>query len=297
MSARPIFPLALATLLLLAAVPAAAEQDFENCKDHPLFTRLPNHYIYGCEHSQFDMRRYPVGPLGKDGAPKLQEVEGETWKIVYAVNDGATKPSGLQIQRNFQNAARQAGGSVEGSYPEGCVLELDESFKEGNGCVEYGSTLRIRKGGKDYWTFVNTHHEGYRLYILARGEMSQDVGVNELVDKLNKEGFLTLYVNFDTGKATIKPDSDRTLDEAAGALKAASTLKIEVGGHTDNVGTAQANEKLSAERAQAVMAALVKRGVAGNRLTAKGYGQSAPVADNRTEEGRAKNRRVELAKK
>jgi outer membrane protein OmpA-like peptidoglycan-associated protein len=127
--------------------------------------------------------------------------------------------------------------------------------------------------------------------------MAQEVSVNELVEKLNKDGFLTLYVNFDTGKATIKPDSDKTLDDAAAALKAASGLKIEVGGHTDNVGTPQANEKLSDERAKAVMAALVKRGVAANRLTAKGYGQSSPIADNRSEDGRAKNRRVELVKK
>ena len=109
--------------------------------------------------------------------------------------------------------------------------------------------------------------------------------------------FLALYINFDTGKATIKPDSDQTLDSAAAALKAAPNLKIEVAGHTDNVGSSQANEKLSDERAKAVMAALVKRGITANRLTAKGYGQSSPVADNRTEEGRAKNRRVELVKK
>jgi outer membrane protein OmpA-like peptidoglycan-associated protein len=133
--------------------------------------------------------------------------------------------------------------------------------------------------------------------MLAVGEMQQDVSVNELVEKLNKDGFLTLYINFDTGKATIKPDSDRTLDSAASALKAAPNLKVEVGGHTDKVGSAPANEKLSDDRAKAVMAALVKRGVAANRLTAKGYGQSSPIADNRSEDGRAKNRRVELVKK
>ena len=287
--------------LLLGAAPAAAEPDAEGCKDHPLFNRMPNHFIYTCQHSQFEMRRFPVGPLDKENKARLREVEGEFWFVDYLLNEGAVKASGLQIQRNYQNAAKRAGGSVEGSYPEWCSFELDPSFAEGNSCTNHGTTLKLNKGGKDYWVFVNAVGSGggpgYRLYILAVGEMAQEVSVNELVDKLNKDGFLTLYVNFDTGKATIKPDSDATLDTAAAALKSAASLKIEVGGHTDNVGTSQANEKLSDERAKAVMAALVKRGVAANRLSAKGYGQSAPIADNRSEDGRAKNRRVELVKK
>ena len=107
----------------------------------------------------------------------------------------------------------------------------------------------------------------------------------------------TLYVNFATGKATILAESNKTLDEAAQVLKAASSLKIEVAGHTDNAGTPDSNQKLSLERAKAVTAALVQRGIAASRLTAKGYGQTVPVADNRTDEGKAKNRRVELVKK
>jgi outer membrane protein OmpA-like peptidoglycan-associated protein len=291
--------LLLAGLVALLAGPVAAEEDQAGCKDHPLLSRMPDHYIYGCDHSNFEMRRFPVGPLNKDNKTKLQEVEGEFWSIDYLLKEGATKASGLQIQRNFQNAAKKAGGTVEGTYPEWCSLELDESFRDR--CTNYGTTLKLNKGGKDYWVFVNAAGAGggpgYTVFILAVGEMAQEVSVNELVEKLNKDGFLTLYVNFDTGKATIKPDSDKTLDDAAAALKAASGLKIEVGGHTDNVGTPQANEKLSDERAKAVMAALVKRGVAANRLTAKGYGQSSPIADNRSEDGRAKNRRVELVKK
>ena len=286
-------------LMMLSVGTALAESDADGCKDHPLFSRMPNHYIYGCQNSQFEMRRWPVGPMDKDGKTGLQEVEGEFWMIEYGLNDGATKPSGLQIQRNFQNAARQGGGTVEGTYPEWCTFSLDDSFRLGNPCTNYGTTLKFAKGGREFWTFVNVvgSSDGYTLYIQERGQMKQEVSVNELVEKLNKDGFLTLYVNFDTGKSTIKPDSDKTLDDAAAALKAAPSLKIEVGGHTDNVGTPQSNEKLSEDRAKAVMAALVKRGVAASRLTAKGYGQSAPIADNRSEDGRAKNRRVELVKK
>jgi len=232
---------------------------------HPLFTRMPGHAISQCERSRFELRRFPVGPLNAQGKAQLKAVEGEYWKVEFALKEGVTKPSGLQVQRNFQNTARQAGGSVEG-----------------NPCTDYGTTLRINRGGREFWAFVGNTDEGYKMYVLAVGQMAQDISVNQLAEKLVKEGVLTLYVNFDTGKATIKPDSEKTQADAAGALKAAPTLKVEVGGHTDNVGSPKDNEKLSADRAQAVMAELVKRGVAANRLTAKGYGQNVPVADNRS---------------
>ena len=80
-------------------------------------------------------------------------------------------------------------------------------------------------------------------------------------------------------------------------LQSAPELRLEIGGHTDNVGTPDANQKLSEARAKSVVAALVAQGVSADRVSAKGYGQSSPVADNRTEEGRAKNRRVELVKR
>ena len=81
------------------------------------------------------------------------------------------------------------------------------------------------------------------------------------------------------------------------ALRQAPDLKLEVGGHTDNVGTAESNLSLSDARAKSVMKYLSDKGIVASRLTAKGYGQMSPVADNRGEDGRAKNRRVELTKK
>jgi OmpA-OmpF porin, OOP family len=117
-----------------------------------------------------------------------------------------------------------------------------------------------------------------------------------LRDKLDKDGFVALYINFDTGQATIQDDSMPQLDQVAAMLKAAPALRLEIAGHTDNVGTPESNQKLSDARAKSVVAVLVARGVAANRLAAKGHGQMSPVADNRTEEGRAKNRRVELVK-
>ena len=169
----------------------------------------------------------------------------------------------------------------------------------GNGCTSYALTMKFVKGGRETWVFLQASERdgNYQLMISEREAMKQEVAVNEMADKLNKDGFVALYVNFDTGKATIRPDSAKTLDDAAAALKTVPAMKVEVGGHTDNVGTPEANQKLSQERAQAVMAALVQRGIKADRMTAKGYGQTTPIADNRTEEGRGKNRRVELVKK
>ena len=209
-----------------------------------------------------------------------------------------TPPSGLQILRNFENAAKKAGGTIEGQWPGWCkaMYDVERMPRMGNGCTSFALTMKFVKGDKETWVFLQAAESdgSYQMTLSEREAMKQEVAVNELADRLNKDGFVSLDVNFDTGLATIRPDSAKTLDDAAAALKTMPAMKIEVGGHTDNVGTPEANQKLSQERAQAVMAALVQRGITADRMTAKGYGQSTPVADNRTEEGRAKNRRVEL---
>lgn len=291
-----------AALWLLAAAPVLAQEDAEGCKDHPMFTRFPGTFLADCQSSQFDLRKFPVGQQGKgDETLKSVEVEGPVRWLSYQMKEGATPPSGLQIMRNFENAAKKAGGAVEGQYPGWCksMYEQEGMPRMGNGCTSFGLTLKFLRGGKETWVFLQAgENDGsYSMTVSEREAMKQDVAVNELADKLAKDGFVALYVNFDTGKATIKPDSAKTLDDAAAALKAAAGLRVEVAGHTDNVGSPEANLRLSQERAQAVMAALVGRGIKGDRLTAKGYGQTTPVADNRSEEGRAKNRRVELVKK
>jgi OmpA-OmpF porin, OOP family len=291
-----------AAVWLFVAAPLLAQEDAESCKDHPLFTRFPNMYLSGCDSSQFDLRKFPVGPSkGSDQTLKSVDVEGPVQWLSYNLKDGTTPPSGLQIMRNFENAAKKAGGTVEGQWPGWCKAMYDGEGmpRMGNGCTSYALTLKFVRGGQETWVFLQaTEREGaYLLTISEREAMKQDISVNELADKLAKDGFVTLYVNFDTGKSTIKPDSAQTLDEAAAALRVAGTLRVEVAGHTDNVGTPEANLRLSQGRAQAVMAALVERGIKADRLTAKGYGQTSPIADNRTEEGRAKNRRVELVRK
>jgi hypothetical protein len=215
-------------LSLLAAVPALAQEDQEGCKDHPLFTRFPNMHIVGCESLQFDLRKFPVGPPKNDQSTASVDVEGPVEWLNYELDEGAKMPSGLQIMRNFEAAAKKAGGTIEGQYPGWCKAMYDGEGmpRMGNGCLSYALTMKFVRGGKETWAFLQaSENQGnYLMTVSEREAMKQDVAVNELADKLTKDGFVSLYINFDTGKSTIKPDSAKTLDDAAGALKAAGDL-------------------------------------------------------------------------
>ena len=130
--------------------------------------------------------------------------------------------------------------------------------------------------------------------------MAQDVVANAEVfsNDIRTTGHAAVYgIYFDTGKSTIKPESAAAIAEIAKLLKSDPSLKVHVVGHTDNVGNGDSNIKLSQGRAEAVIQALVNNnGIAAARLRPFGCGQFAPVMTNDTEEGRAKNRRVELVK-
>jgi outer membrane protein OmpA-like peptidoglycan-associated protein len=106
--------------------------------------------------------------------------------------------------------------------------------------------------------------------------------------------FTLKNVHFETAKATITPDSYASLNELVEVLKAKQTMTIEIAGHTDNVGSQETNLKLSQDRAAAVRNYLISKGINKERVTAKGYADSLPVASNDTEEGKAKNRRTEV---
>jgi outer membrane protein OmpA-like peptidoglycan-associated protein len=123
-------------------------------------------------------------------------------------------------------------------------------------------------------------------------------GAVPLYNRLMTDGKIITYaITFDIGKANIKPESMTEINRIAQLMKDNGDLQFEVQGHTDNTGTVVGNQRLSEQRAQAIVNKLVEMGVAANRLSAKGMGQSAPLADNSTDEGRAKNRRVEFVKK
>lgn len=101
-------------------------------------------------------------------------------------------------------------------------------------------------------------------------------------------------VFFDTGKFTLKPESSKELDELKEYMDHKKTLQVEIAGHTDNVGSKESNQKLSEERSNSVRNYLIKKGIASERIIAKGYGDTQPIGDNTTDVGKQKNRRTEV---
>jgi len=117
----------------------------------------------------------------------------------------------------------------------------------------------------------------------------------QLTIKFEPEKVFTLKnVNFETGKANLTTSSFPALNELVELLKGKPTMLIEIAGHTDNVGTPEANQVLSDDRAKSVKQYLISKGIAATRLTSKGYGDTQPIADNANEEGRKQNRRTEV---
>lgn len=270
--------LAGALCLLCATGTQAVQTDEKGCKDHPLFpNRIQGSWIRSCSHKTFDVFAFTVAK------GKVEPVEGELWKLSYYPQaDAKEKPSELQILRNYENAVKAAGGTVV----------YAEKSKE---------TFKLTKDGKEIWVQVAAEFTGkYSLTIVQKQGMQQEIVADAAAfgKDLRAAGHVAVYdITFDTGKATLKPESAMAVGEVAKLLKGDPNLKLFVVGHTDNAGTVDGNQKLSQDRAQSVMNALVKdHGIAAARLRAAGCGQVAPVASNDTEEGRAKNRRVELVK-
>ena len=137
---------------------------------------------------------------------------------------------------------------------------------------------------------------GYDMVIVEKEAMKQEIQANEMFEKVNSGQPLVLYINFETGKSAIKNESQPIIDEIYKMLKDNPSLKITIEGHTDNAGNKASNQTLSEQRAASVKTALVNKGIAADRIKTVGYGQEKPIADNSTEEGKAKNRRVEIKK-
>jgi len=159
---------------------------------------------------------------------------------------------------------------------------------------------KIVKDGQEVWAEIEKGNSKIWLRIVEKKAMEKYIVADAaaFANDIRTTGHAAVYgIYFDTGKSTIKPESAAAIGEIAKLLKADPGLKVQVVGHTDNVGDVDGNIKLSQDRGAAVLQALVRdHGIAAARLRAYGCGQFAPIASNDTEEGRAKNRRVELVK-
>lgn len=276
--------------LMVGSACAKDPNDSEGSFEHPDIKRFPGFHIDASKKN--DYNEFPFAVKGWDGSGEPAEggevKGGKYWEIVYCMNDDARRPSHIELVRNHENAFKQVGGAMISRYPK-------------TGTPEVAVFKMPRAGGAERWVQLHVYNDGgcYRLDIVDVGAMAQklEFSANEMADAIKKNGFIALNgIQFDTGSHTIKPESTALLNEIVAMLKSEKSLKLSVEGHTDNVGSKASNLELSRKRAESVMSYLTRNGIAPQRLKFDGKGDTAPVADNRTEAGRAKNRRVELVK-
>ena len=259
---------------------AFSQEDVKGSKDHFLFNRMPGYRIARYVDNKFDVLKD-----FRDEKGKKINVEGHYYFYNYLIKKGSEAASGPQVLRNYMNAVTKAGGKVV--YEEGC-------------CNVY---LKLEKNYRITWVWVKAYKDAgsYQVWIVEEAEMEQDIVVDakSMLNDINAQGGVALYgIYFDFDKSDVKPESDPTLKEISKLLSENPKLDLYVVGHTDNVGDFNYNIKLSKARADAVVKILVsKYKVSKNRLTPDGVGPLCPVTTNDTEEGKTKNRRVELIKK
>lgn len=254
--------------VLLALKPLSA-QDIAGSADHPLFSRIPGFYITDYSVEDYASEDF-VDEKGID-----VKIEGKKTYIRYECD---CQDAPLRIIRNYSNAASKIGGNH---------FEYSDN----------STYINIRNGAGETWVNVWASPEVYILTIVEKGEVNQEILANDILKELNTTGKAILYINFDSGKSSIKQESMPIVEQIAEMMNQAPSLKLSIEGHTDSDGSNETNQKLSEDRAKAVMEAIVKRGIDTLRLSSVGFGESKPIADNENEAGKAKNRRVELVKK
>jgi len=260
----------LTAVLLCAVSSVAQETDAEGCKDSPLISRFPGSVIHQCDNKEYEQADFPLN----NDASQTKHLEGEYHYWDVGTREGTSQ---IQLYRNFETAIAKAGYTFDYKNPP--------------------SEFVAHKGSS--WIHIESKGDYYYQTIITVKEMQQEVtaDASALADEISKTGHVAVYgIHFDTGKSDILPDSESTLNEIVKLMQQQPDLKLRVEGHTDNQGNAASNQILSEKRSQSVVAWLTAHTVASSRLSAKGFGQTQPVADNTTDDGRAKNRRVELVK-
>lgn len=271
--ASPLIMSLIVTILASAAASSQSVQDVKGSSDHPLFpNRMPGYTIVKYEKQGFSSFNFDTKPP--------QTIEGKYTSIRYHLQDPNQHPGQLAIHRNYENAIKSVGGQRIPSNKD------------------YFTVLKVNRNGVEVWVQVSTYYDNdYILYFIERVPMQQVIKADSMAAAIDKDGFVPLDIHFATGKAEILEESRPIIDEIVLLLKKRPTLRIGIEGHTDNTGDAATNKKLSSARAKAVADAIAAAGISPNRLDSIGYGQERPISDNRTEDGRAKNRRVEIVKR
>lgn len=321
-----LFPTALIACTSLACLAHAA--DAAGCKDLGGLKRFEGSSIVMCDKRDFAEYTLPTGKsIDYDSSAKRAtfeaslKLEGRLDQNVYAVPMG---PSAVEVFRNYKTDLEAKGYKLLFEAKQEDTGPALAPYFEGRGPgtqiwgyspdeARYAAAVKEEGGAKTYVAlYIIEYGDGYepkfkpekgqvmvRLDTLQTGALTDRmvvVSAAQITKELGSNGKVALYgILFDFNKATIKPESRSSLDEIGKFLKDSPAQNIYVIGHTDNVGGFDFNMQLSKARAAAVVAGLTRSyGIQAARMVASGVGLQAPVASNVSEEGRAKNRRVEL---
>lgn len=289
--------------------------DIKGAKDHPAISRYDGASITGYQVEKFQSYGLLIGPVsqgdGKAGNPKsVKPLEGKVTAISYLGPEDRTT---LEIFRNYEQELKADGYEVLYQCAlKACGSQFHWTAVSGGlmiGVSEEQRYLAARKPRAEGDIYVSLYMNQNKAAGKKAARIQLDVievqpmqtgmvtvDATAMAKGIGEEGHIAIYgIYFDTDKAEIKPESKPSLDEIAKLLKKVTTLKLIIVGHTDNQGTLAYNMGLSKRRAAAVVRALTTQyGIAPARLQSQGVAFLAPVASNRNEAGRAKNRRVEL---
>jgi OOP family OmpA-OmpF porin len=244
--------------------PAKTPEKFGDKDDIPYLTPMPGWKLAGNWHTGGPLVVYPASG-GKS------ELVGISAYITKMYTGEKADFSNAQFEKAYEQALVKAGWTIGGKIE-------DQGFLYAH----------YDKNGRNIWIYIRRSE--HPTFFVA------DIG-GGLKATLAKQCKVAVYgVNFDFNKSTLRPDAEPVLKQVLALFKEDRTLRAEIGGHTDNVGTPAYNLKLSDARAAAVKAWLVAHGVAAARLTTHGYGLTEPLVPNDSDANRAKNRRVELKK-
>jgi outer membrane protein OmpA-like peptidoglycan-associated protein len=303
---------------ILAGMPARGlvpEADIAGASDHPLIDRYPGSVIDQYETTEFDEFHLALGPGKNRQIESTQTLEGRVTIIRYAIDKDR---STLEVFRNYEIFLKEKGfETLYACADKDCggrdfnLAVIPYTTEQGDAVAgqRYLAAVLRRPEGDVHVSLYVTKASGLggekmdqvyaRLAVIESKPMRvglQHVSATEMAEKIAGEGRVALYgILFDYDSDVIKPESRPALDEIGKLLADDPELSLYVVGHTDNQGSYEYNKDLSQRRATAVVADLVKTyGVASSRLTPFGVSFLAPVATNRSEDGRARNRRVEL---